>query len=141
MLPLLLDILAFLIPCLQFIQVNLIGVINCSDVLLLLMFVYLAFRGRLRIASPTGKRFVVLCLLWLASQIVTDIVRHSALVDYALGWSNIGLTLVNFAAVYTLLYGRRRRIVLYGWGMVVGSSLRFVFLRDDIVPSYPRKFG
>ncbi len=77
----------------------------------------------------------------MASQIVTDIVRHSAFADYARGWTNIGLTLVNFAVVYTLLYGKRRRIVLYGWGMVVGSALRFIFIRDDIVASYPWKFG
>ena len=62
------DILAFLIPCLQFIQINVIGVLNGADLMLLLTFVFLVFRGRLRIASPAGKKFLVLCSLWLVSQ-------------------------------------------------------------------------
>jgi hypothetical protein len=135
------DVLTFMIPCLMFLRINAVGVLNGSDLMLLFAFIYLAFRGKLRVSSPRAKRFVFLGLLWLVSQIVTDIVRHSMFVDYARGWSNIGLTLVNFVALYTLLYGRWRRIVLYGWGMVVGSTLTFIFVRDDAAASYPWKFG
>ncbi len=73
---------------------------------------------------------MVLCSLWLASQIVTDVVRHSAFVDYARGWSDIGMTLVNVAVLCTLMYGRWRRIVLFGWGMVAGGLLAYIPLRN-----------
>jgi hypothetical protein len=135
------DVLTFMIPCLMFVKINAIGVLIGSDLLLLFAFIYLAFRGKLQISSPLAKRFVVLCSLWLVSQIVTDIVRRSAFVDYARGWSNIGLTLVNFAVICTLVYGRRRRIVLYGWGVVVGNVLTLIFVRDEVVASDPWKFG
>lgn len=140
------DVLTFMIPCLLFVKINVIGVLIGSDLMLLFAFIYLAFRGELRVSSPMAKRFVFFCSLWLFSQIVTDIVRRSAFVDYARGWSNIGLTLVNFAVLYTLVYGRMRRIVLFGWGLVAGTLLNYFTLRDDslaaadpwkIIFSYP----
>lgn len=76
------DILVFLIPCLQLIQIRVVGVLNGSDLLLLAVFFYLVFREKVRIATPTGKWFVVLCSLWLVSQCVTDVVRHTAFADY-----------------------------------------------------------
>ena len=135
------DILVFLIPCLQFVQIKVIGVLNGSDLLLLAAYVYLAFRKEIRITTPVGKWFVVLCSLWLVSQCVTDIVRHSAFVDYARGWSMIGLTLIGFVVLYTLLYGRPRRLMLYGWGLVVGSALTFFISPSDYAISEPWKFG
>jgi hypothetical protein len=135
------DVLVFLLPCLQFIQIKLVGVLNGSDLFFIVVFIYLAFRGEIRIGTPIAKRLIVLCSLWLVSQIVTDIVRGSAFVDYARGWSNIGMTLVNFSVVYTSIWGRWRRIVLYGWGMVVGNLLSYFTLRNDpVYASYPWKF-
>ena len=125
-----LDVLVFLIPCLQFIHIKLIGVLDGSDLLFLVAFLYLGFRGEIRIGTPIARIFMVLCSLWLASQIVTDVVRHSAFVDYARGWSDIGMTLVNVAVLCTLMYGRWRRIVLFGWGMVAGGLLAYIPLRN-----------
>ena len=124
------DVLTFMIPCLLFVKIHAVGVLMGSDLALLFAFIYLALRGNLQVSSPTAKRFMVFGSLWLVSQIVTDIVRKSAFVDYARGWSNIGLTLVNFAVIYTLVYGRWRRIVLFGWGMVAGGLLAYIPLRN-----------
>ena len=135
------DILVFLIPCFQFIQLEVVGVLNGSDVLLLASFVVLALLRRIKIATPVGRKFMIFCSLWLVSQCVTDIVRHTAFSDYARGWSNIGLTLVNFAVLWTLLYGRPGRLVLYGWGLVAGSALAFFISPDEFASEYPWKFG
>jgi hypothetical protein len=135
------DILVFIIPCLEFVQIKLIGVLFGPELLLIVIFVYLASRRRFRIATPGGKRFLILCSLWLGSQFATDIVRRSAFADYARGWSNIGMTLVNFAVLYTLLYGRPRRLIFYGWGLVVGSLLRFMISPDIFAAGDPWKFG
>ena len=124
------DTLVFLIPCLACIQIKLIGVLNGSDVFFLIVFIFLAFRRKIRIATPAGKKFLFFCSLWLVSQCVTDVVRHSAFGDYARGWSNIGITLVNFAVLCALAYGRPRRLVLYGWGLVTGSFLTFIITPD-----------
>jgi hypothetical protein len=135
------EILVFVIPCLQFIQINLIGVLNGSDIILLATAVYLVARGKVEIAASAGKTLMVLCSLWLISQCVTDVVRHSAFADYARGWSNIGMTLVNLAVLWTLLYGRSRRIACYGWGLVIGSLLTYMIVPDEGMTDYPWKFG
>ena len=139
------DVLVFLVPCLQFVRIHIIGVLNGSDITLLVAFFYFAFRGRLRIAKPVGKWALALCSLWLASQCVTDIVRHSAFADYARGWSNIGLALVNLALLWTLLYGRPRRLVIFGWGLVVGGVLLYLISPPEILsggtPGLAWKFG
>ncbi len=133
--------LVFLIPCAQFVQIRVIGVLNGSDVLLLAAFVYLAFRDKLRLAVPASRVFVILCSLWLASQCVTDIVRRSAFADYSRGWSAIGFTLINFVVLFTLMYGQPRRLVLYGWGLVAGNILAFFISPNDYAHDYPWKFG
>jgi len=135
------EFLVFLIPCLQFVQVKLIGVANCSDLLLAAVFLYLLFRKRIRISTPVGRRFIILGSLWLVAQCITDIVRRTAFADYARGWSNIGITLVNFAVLWTLLYERPRRIVLYGWGLAAGSLLAFFISPSEFSVGDPWKFG
>jgi hypothetical protein len=135
------DTLVFLIPCLLFIRIKVVGVLGGSDLLMLGAFLYLAFSGKIRIATPAGKIFLVLGSLWLVSQIVTDIVRKSAFADYARGWSMIGLTLIGFAVLYTLLYERPRRLVIYGWGLVAGTVLLFFLSPNDVSAGLPWKFG
>ena len=135
------DTFVFLIPCLLFIHIKVVGVLSGSDVLILASFFYLAFRGEIRIATPAGKRFLVLGSLWLVSQIVTDIVRKSAFADYARGWSMIGLTLIGFVVLYTLLYERPRRLLIYGWGLVAGIVLSFFISPSDATLGSPWKFG
>lgn len=135
------DFVVFLLPFLQFIVLKVVGVLNGGDIGLLLAFLYLAVNGKIRIATRAGKTFIVLGLLWLFSQIVTDIVRHTAFRDYARGWSIIALTLINFAALMTLLYGRPRRLLIYGWGLVVGGILAYFISPDKLMIDYPWKFG
>ena len=134
-------LLVFLIPCLQFIQVKAIGLLNGSDLILMVIFIYMALRWKVQIATRAGKWFLVLCSLWLVSQCVTDIVRHSAFIDYARGWSNIGLTIIVFLVLCTLLYGRSNLIILYGWGYAVGEIVRYFMNLDETAAADPWKFG
>jgi hypothetical protein len=135
------DLLVFFIPCIEFIQLNVIGTLFASEILLLIVFIFLALRGKIRIAPSAGRTFIVLCSLWLVSQCATDVLRHAAFADYARGWSNIGMTLVNFTALCTLLYGRPHRLMLYGWGLVAGGILRFFISPGILTEDNPWKFG
>jgi hypothetical protein len=112
-----------------------------SDILLLTTALYLVARGKINIERTFGKWFMILCSLWLASQCVTDFVRHTPFIDYSRGWSNIGMTIVNFSVVWTLLYSRVQRIAIYGWGLVVGSLLTYLIVPDEFMETYPWKFG
>jgi hypothetical protein len=135
------DYMAFLIPCLEFVRIRTVGVMNGTDIALILLFIYFVFTRKVKVPSPLAKRFLVLGFLWLGSQCATDVVRHSAFADYARGWSNIALTLLNFTTMCTLIYGRPRRLLLYGWGLVLAASLQFAFGLDEGALFYPWKFG
>ena len=112
-----------------------------TDVLIIITFVALTLSGKIEIKTKIGWRLIVLGSFWLISQIVTDVVRHTVFADYARGWSNIGLTLVSFCVLCTLLYGRPRRFVIVGWGLVLADLISFFFLPDDLAIDYPWKFG
>lgn len=135
------DLLVFLIPCLRFVQLKAVGVLSGTDMLILIVFLYLICRWRIHIESSTGKWLIALCSLWLVSQCVTDIVRHSAFIDYARGWSNIGMTIAYLAVLWTLFEGKPRRIVLYGWGLVLGTILTVFISPDYLMLEDPWKFG
>jgi hypothetical protein len=135
------DILIFLIPCLQFVQVKVVGSLSGSDLMILAVFLYFANNWKIKITTPVGKTFVTLCSLWLVSQVVTDIIRHMAFENYARGWSMIGMTLISFVSLYTLLYEQPRRLVLYGWGLVAGGLLTVFISPVYFAEDDPWKFG
>jgi hypothetical protein len=118
-----------------------IGVLTGSDLLFLLTFLYLAGRMRIWPAIPRARTFIVLCLLWLASQILTDLVRHTTFDPIARSWSNISITLAAFISLITLLCGRPRRIVIYGWGCALGGIIVYFVRPNDFAAAEPWKFG
>ena len=135
------DILIFLVPCLRFVQVQLVGRLSGSDILVMVIFLCLAVRLQIRIPTRAAKWLLFFCSLWLISQCVTDMVRHSAFHDYARGWSGIGITIACLAVFFTLLYGSPRRIEIFGWGLVVGGFLSFLIIPDEGMAADPWKFG
>lgn len=135
------DYLIFVIAAAEYVNINLVGVLTLADILLSIAFIYLAVEGKIEIGSRLAGKFLVGGLLWLCSQIITDIVRHSAFADYARGWSLIGLTLVNFCVLCTLLYGRPRRLMIFGWGAVAGQLLHYFIDPYPVQIEYPWKFG
>jgi len=70
-------------------SIRVIGTLTGSDVLFLLSFIYLASRLKLRVSTPLARKFIVLCLLWLSSQIATDLIRHTMFIKIARSWSSI----------------------------------------------------
>jgi hypothetical protein len=133
------DVLVFLIPFFEWAQIKIGGMLTGSDVLFLLSFFYLVACLKLRASTALSKRFVILCLLWLFSQIATDLIRHMGF--QARTWSSISVTLAAFTVLFTFLYGRPRRIVLYGWGCVLGGILEFFVNPSIFARDYPWKFG
>jgi hypothetical protein len=85
--------------------------------------------------------FLYLGLLWLAAQVLTDIVRHSPFEDYSRGWSKILLTLTHFATIALLIRQSQRRLILYGAGLIIGGVLTFFIAPGVYAADYPWKFG
>lgn len=135
------DILVFAIPFLQFVKLNVVGVLYASEIVLIATFLYFAVNRKLRRFTPVSKTFLAVCAAWLASQIVTDVVLNTAFADYARGWSRIAMTLIAFSVLYVLLNGQQQRFVIYGWGLVIGGALEFLINPVELANTYPWKFG
>lgn len=138
-----LDFAVFLVPALQFIQINLIGSLYASDFVLASLGIGLFFRRRpiAPLNAPIPKKFLLFGSFWLTAQIVTDVVRHTPFHDYARGWAFIVVTLLTFSVLYILLVERPQRIIVYGWGLVVGTVLSYFFNPFYWAKEYPWEGG
>jgi hypothetical protein len=135
------DLLAFLVPSLQFVQIPLGGQLLGPEVALLGLFPLLVImRGRL-LLYPLPRTYLLLATLWLFSQIVTDLLRVTPFVDLARGLAKIAVALVAFSALYLLLYGHRRRILLFAAGLASGGILTYYLNPSLLAEDDWWKFG
>jgi hypothetical protein len=135
------DIACFIIPALAFLRVELGGVLYATDVCLLAAFPFVVYRHREWLQIKPVRMILYLGLLWLAAQVLTDIVRHSPVEDYSRGWSKILLTLTHFATIALLIRRSQRRLILYAAGLILGGVLTFFIAPGEYALYYPWKFG
>lgn len=132
---------AFLAPTLIAVEFTLVGRIFATEVVLIgLLPLLLTIRGR-RLRDPLPRTFLVLAAAWLAAQILTDVIRESDFADYSRGWAKIAFMALNFCALYLLLHGSRRRLVLFALGWAAGGYLVFLLGSSPRVEEHPWKFG
>lgn len=116
-----LDILIFLIPAVLFAQIDAIGRLFVSELLLLAMLPLLLLRQGQLLRIQTVQRVLAFGVVWLLGQIVTDLIKETPFADYSRGWSKIGFLLTTFMALSMLLLNRgRKQILLFGFGLAVG---------------------
>lgn len=116
-----LDILIFLIPAVLFAQIDAIGRLFVSELLLLAMLPLLLLRQGQLLRIKTVQRVIAFGVVWLLGQIITDLIKDTPFADYSRGWSKIGFLLTTFMALSMLLLNRgRKQILLFGFGLAVG---------------------
>lgn len=136
-----LDLAALAIPLFMWLEVRLVGRLFMPELLLLALLPFLLLtRGRM-LATPIARTIMILGLLWLAAQIVTDVAVGSTFADYTRGWAKIGFTLTNFMTLFMLLYGRRHRVNMFAAGIALGGLLTFVIAPSEFATEQPWKFG
>ena len=91
--------------------------------------------------NPAALAFLGLIGLWLSAQILTDIVHETDFLDYARGWANIAVFMVDACALCLLMQGSRRRFVLFTLGLALGKLLSFWLAPYASADNYPWKFG
>ena len=134
----LLDALAFLIPIFVFQEFRGVGRLFLPELLLLALLPWLLTRETL---NRVPRSVVVLGIMWLFGQVLTDAVHGSAFADYSRGWSKIAFTLTNFCALYLLLNGNPRRLLLFGFGLAAGLVLQYYLDPGIYAAGDPWKFG
>jgi hypothetical protein len=135
------DVTCVVIPALAFLRVEVGGVLYATDLCLLAALPFVVARHRRWLQIKPVQITVWLGLLWLAAQVLTDIIRQSPVEDYSRGWSKILLTVTHFATVALLIRQSRRRFILYGTGLALGGVLTFFIAPSEGVTDVPWKFG
>src|SRR5580704_8096536 len=97
------DIACLIIPAVAFLQVRVGGLLYATDLCLLFVLPFVVFRHRRWLQIKPIQITVWLGLLWLAAQVLTDVIRQSPVEDYSRGWSKILLTVTHFASVALLV--------------------------------------
>lgn len=136
-----LDVAAFFVPLLRFVEIEVLGRLYFTEILLGALLPVLFVRFGRRLSAPLPRTVIWLLVVWLLAQVVTDLIRGSAFFDYARGWAMIGFALSNFGALYLLLDGRPRRIVLFAVGAALGTIVGHVAAPSDYALAHPWKFG
>ncbi len=132
-----LDVWAFVLPAISFVEITIVGRMIASELLMLAMLPWLwSVRDRL----PLPRWFVVLWAGWLLSQVVTDIVVGSAFEDFARGWAAIIFTITNFAAILVLVF-TPRRARLFAIGLAAGGVLGYLFVPNAYAAVDPWKWA
>ena len=135
------DILVISIPIMRFVEFKIVGRLFLTEIILICLFPILLFNNRTLLASPLPKMMILLLTVWLAEQIATDLIRHTPFVDFIRGWAKIAITIINFSTLYILIFGKRRRIVLFTIGLALGGILCYYFNPHMYAADYPWKFG
>jgi len=135
------DAFACFIPMLMFIEVELVGRLFLSEILLLSMLPFLLMgRGRVLLA-PLPRKLLLLGFAWLLSQILTDGIRGTPFEDWSRGWSKIVFLLLNFSAIYLYLDGKEKRFFLFALGIALGQILAYFLNPNIYAADLPWKFG
>ncbi|NVM20699.1 MAG: hypothetical protein HWN68_02825 [Desulfobacterales bacterium] len=138
------DAIILLISTLTFVEFRLIGRLFLSEIILLGLLPFLLFSKGWMLWEPLPKKLITLGILWLCAQVITDLIRATPFQDYIRGWAKITLFLAHFAALYMLLYGNKRRLILFALGLVFSEFLAYKFNIDrpfSHARSHPWKFG
>ncbi len=129
------------IPCLIFAEVSIGGRLFMSEIALLLAIPFLVTSRGNKLLAPSPRQFIILCVVWLLSQIVTDLIQDIPFEDFSRGWSRVIFFLTNFVAIYLLIQGSNKRIVLFTFGAAIGQILTFLIAPTSVALFYVWKFG
>lgn len=131
------DVLAFVVPALSFVEIQLVGRLIATELVMLVLLPFL-WNDRDRIALP---RWLLAVLAgWAVSQVVTDIVVGSQFNDLARGWAKIAFTITNLLAI-CVLASTELRARLFGLGFAFGGLLGTFAAPTPLQAADPWKFG
>ncbi len=121
----------FLIPILNLASIKLGGQLLVGETILLFMLpVLILKRSGLRL-DKNILIIVVFLLLWLISQIVSDIINQTVFIDYIRGWANIGFFLTSLLTL-SLLLRTPLRIFLFLSGLSISLLVQpFILFTNE----------
>ncbi|MGD0338471.1 MAG: hypothetical protein ABSB78_06755 [Bacteroidota bacterium] len=119
-----------ILPCLNLIEFQIVGRLFLSETILTICLPLLLIRKGRMLRKPIPRTIIILGVVWLISQILTDIIRVTPFEDYSRGWAKIVFTLINFSALYIILFQKRRAIIYFAIG-IAGYQVLVYFVNPS----------
>jgi hypothetical protein len=136
-----LDWFAFLCPLVLFQEIELVGRLFLPELLLAIILPLLILKKGKLLLQPLPRTLIILGILWLTGQIITDLIRDTPFSDWSRGWAKITLLILNFSSIYLLLNNDVRRITLFTAGFAIGVILDYFISPTEYLVFDPWKFG
>jgi len=114
-------ILCFLIPAASSLRFQFGGAITPGEILLILLFPALFEDVQKLLRMPLVRKVMYALAIYLAAQVLSDIVRHTPPEDFLRGWARIGMMMFGFLAIGALVGTERRRILAFALGASMAS--------------------
>lgn len=122
-------------------SVRLVGSLPISEILLLPLLPILLFLHGRRALRPGLKMVFILMGLWLFGEMLTDLYRGTAAVDWLRGDAAIVFFAIDLISLAVLLAHNERRKTVFVAAFAVGSLLAAKFQPSDYMSAAPWKFG
>ena len=136
-----LHLATFVIGSISFFSFKFIGEVYPAEIVLILFSLFLLKNKAVLLKNPEVRAILFFGLLWLFSQVVTDLIRSTATTDLLRGWASIIFFLLEFVGLYLLLSRSTMRILLFLLGLVLSGFLQIIFLPSVFFDAHPWKFG
>jgi hypothetical protein len=125
------NIIVFFMPILGLGSISIIGELYISEIILLLLFPVLLILKYHLLYNRNTLIIIIMGILWLCGQILTDVIRDTSSQDFLRGWAKIIFFIVSFMAL-TMLIDSEFRIMLWIAATVIPSFFRpFKLFADD----------
>ncbi len=135
------DIFVFVIGLLSAYYLNVGGQLYLAELVLPLIFVLLWRRRSYLLSGREAKWLLFSGGAWFFSQALADIIRSTPLSDLLRGWAAIVIFLIDFFALYFLLFPNPHRILVSFTGFAVGGILQPILQPDQYFLVDSWKFG
>lgn len=133
-------VVAFAFPLLRLIVVDIGGKLYAQDIAAVVLAVFLLAQPDTAQRLGQIRTMLLLLLLWLLGQVMTDIYRESAIADFSRGWSRIGFFGVQLIALWLFVVRRPAYLIAYSLGFAAASGLVVLQLEPPL-DAEPWKFG
>jgi hypothetical protein len=110
------------------------GDLFATDILLSISFLLLLLTGNTairRLSHGLVGVIVLLGFLWLLNQIITDVYRGTAFVDWSRGWAKIVVFLVDFCGLVLLTDLQLERIITFFVGICFSLFIELLFFPNE----------
>ena len=135
------DVLAVALGATTLFTIHFVGDPPIAEIIVLFLVgpIFIAYRKR---AFKVGvSKIYALMGFWLIGQILTDIYRQTAQIDWLRGDAAIGFFFMDLVFFTMLLRGNERRKILFISGLAVGALVYARIVIDPVIDSHSWKLG